>query len=404
MNKKVFSYFLIILISFMFISNVHAVSCANIDEKIDNYNSYTEQLESIDCNDTTIESNVSTCNDLNLKKNNIVTKLMKYQEEAELCSSNKDAADKIIEENSENCGKIFDDYFTDLVNNIMRLFYILGPVLLILLGTIDYTKATIESDDKALKKANQRFIRRTIATILLFLVPVITNIIISFGSSDYYLSGNSYSCDYKFSIYKDPAKMQFNKKVKQTKGAAGGGGGGSGSGAQVSGINFTTNYSNMIYKGGALPIPFPEDNFHTGSGFGPRTAPTAGASTYHKGVDLTATYNGSLDCPILAVADGTVNTVASGCSKRGDGCNGGAGNYVIISHNIDGNEFESVYMHMKTTPDVKSGQSVSAGTQVGIQGSTGTSTGEHLHFGIRVGGQYVDPYPYITGQASPKNN
>ena len=403
MNKKVFTCFFTFLISFMFICNVHAVSCADIDEKIDNYNSYNEQLESADCTDSTNEASVSLCNDLNLKKNNIVSKLMKYKDEDSLCSNNINAANQIIEENSDKCGKIFDDYFTDLVNTILKIFYIIGPVLLILLGTIDYTRATVASDEKALRKANQRFIKRTIATILLFLVPVITNVILSFNISDYYLSGNSYSCEYSFNVYKNPVKMQFTKKQRKTKGVNGASGG-SGSGATVSGINFTTNYGNMIYKGGPLPIPFPVDNFHTGSGFGRRTAPTAGASTYHRGVDLTATYNGSLDCPILAVADGTVNTVASGCSKRGDGCNGGAGNYVIISHNIDGNEFESVYMHMKTTPDVKSGQEVTAGTQVGIQGSTGTSTGEHLHFGIRVGGQYVDPYPYITGQASPKNN
>lgn len=230
MNKKVFSYFLTILISFMFICNVHAVSCADIDEKIDNYNSYTDQLEGVDCTDNSDEENAALCNDLKLKKNNIVTKLMKYKDEDALCSSNSAAAEQIISENSDNCGRIFDDFFTDFVNNVLRLFYIIGPVLLILLGTIDYTRATIESDEKALKKANQRFIRRTVATILLFLVPVITNVILSFNMSDYYLSGNSYSCNYEYLIangsrnfdIKVVPKQRRLKSGKTTMGGTGG--------------------------------------------------------------------------------------------------------------------------------------------------------------------------------------
>ena len=199
--------------------------------------------------------------------------------------------------------------------------------------------------------------------------------------------------------------IENSKKHRHSPSGGGGSNGttGSGSGTSVSGINFTTNYSNMIYKGGPLPIPFPEDNFELSSPFGIRVHPVYGTLKMHNGVDLSAVYLGSLDVPILAVADGTVSEVYGGCSVPGDGCNSGGGNYAVIYHNIDGNEFYSIYMHMKSDPLVTSGQQISAGTRIGIQGSTGTSTGEHLHFGIQVGGNYVDPYLYIMGKSSQSN-
>ena len=70
---------------------------------------------------------------------------------------------------------------------------------------------------------------------------------------------------------------------------------------------------------------------------------------------------------------------------------GGAGNYVSINH-LDG--FASVYMHM-THYVVSAGQEVSAGQLIGYVGSTGLSTGPHLHFGISYAGTYVNPLAYI---------
>ena len=70
---------------------------------------------------------------------------------------------------------------------------------------------------------------------------------------------------------------------------------------------------------------------------------------------------------------------------------GGAGNYVSINH-LDG--FASVYMHM-THYVVSVGQEVSAGQLIGYVGSTGLSTGPHLHFGISYAGTYVNPLAYI---------
>lgn len=115
------------------------------------------------------------------------------------------------------------------------------------------------------------------------------------------------------------------------------------------------------------------------SPFGNREQPTAGASTYHQGVDLAAPEN----TPIVASRTGIVTTATY--SKTG-------GYYVSINH---GDGFSSVYMHM-TRYVVKAGQAVSAGQVIGYVGSTGVSTGNHLHFGIAYNGKYVNPANYVN--------
>lgn len=115
------------------------------------------------------------------------------------------------------------------------------------------------------------------------------------------------------------------------------------------------------------------------SPFGNRTSPTAGASTYHQGVDLDT----GTGWTVVATRAGIV-TVASS--------NRSAGNYVQIDHQ-DG--FRSIYMHLNNYC-VSAGQIVSAGQQIGTTGSSGISTGDHLHFGISYNGVYVNPCAYVS--------
>lgn len=115
------------------------------------------------------------------------------------------------------------------------------------------------------------------------------------------------------------------------------------------------------------------------SGFGPRKSPTAGASSYHRGVDL-AIASGT---PILAAGSGRVVTATYSSS---------AGNYIMISH---GKRLYTVYMHCSRLA-VKAGTSVSKGQVIGYVGSTGISTGAHLHFGVSKNGTYVNPLQYVS--------
>lgn len=115
------------------------------------------------------------------------------------------------------------------------------------------------------------------------------------------------------------------------------------------------------------------------SPFGYRTHPKTGKWTMHYGVDLAAPTN----TPIYASRAGTVSVAAYQ--------HNGAGNYVQLNH---GDGYRSIYMHM-TRYVVKPGQSVSQGQLIGYCGSTGLSSGPHLHFGISFNGTYVNPAKYI---------
>ena len=114
------------------------------------------------------------------------------------------------------------------------------------------------------------------------------------------------------------------------------------------------------------------------SAFGWRIHPIYGTRKFHYGVDLAAPTG----TPIYATRSGTVSTASY---------NGSAGYYVQINH---GDGFRSIYMHM-THYVVSAGQNVSQGQVIGYCGSTGGSTGPHLHFGISYNGSYVNPANYI---------
>ena len=115
------------------------------------------------------------------------------------------------------------------------------------------------------------------------------------------------------------------------------------------------------------------------SPFGWRTHPVYGGRRFHYGVDLAAPEGR----PIYATRSGVVDTASYQA--------GGAGNYVQINH---GDGYKSIYMHM-THYIVRPGQHVSQGQVIGYCGSTGGSTGSHLHFGISYNGTYVNPANYI---------
>ena len=113
--------------------------------------------------------------------------------------------------------------------------------------------------------------------------------------------------------------------------------------------------------------------------FGPRPQPVPGASTNHKGIDLAAPYG----TDILASASGTVTTSTHSNS---------AGNYIVIAH---GNGISTVYMHCSSLL-VSVGDNVEQGEVIAKVGSTGYSSGNHLHFGVIKNGNYRDPLGYVS--------
>ena len=132
------------------------------------------------------------------------------------------------------------------------------------------------------------------------------------------------------------------------------------------------------YNGGAFLWPCPASTRIT-SDYGNRQSPTAGASSNHKGIDIGAPYGSD----IVAAADGEV--IFSGYSN-------GGGNYIMIDH---GGSLYTVYMHASSLC-VSKGEKVTRGQTVAKVGSTGISTGNHLHFGVSLNGAYVSPWNYLS--------
>ena len=126
------------------------------------------------------------------------------------------------------------------------------------------------------------------------------------------------------------------------------------------------------------------------SGFGYRVSPCAGCSSFHQGTD----FDPGRGTAIAAIADGVVTEVGNP--------SGGLGVYAIIRHTIDGVTFSSLYGHMELgSLQLSVGEQVTRGQLVGLVGSTGASTGAHLHFGIEdASGTLIDSLEWIRQYAN----
>lgn len=142
-------------------------------------------------------------------------------------------------------------------------------------------------------------------------------------------------------------------------------------------------YTNDITANVQWPFPM---GVQISSEYGYRIAPTAGASSFHGGVDLTP----GLGTPIGAIAEGVVTDVDLVGSS-------GSGIYVEVEHMIEGERVTTVYAHLKPeSVVVKEGQTLAVGDEIAEVGNTGISTGPHLHLEIHVQGKYVDPIYFLT--------
>lgn len=137
----------------------------------------------------------------------------------------------------------------------------------------------------------------------------------------------------------------------------------------------------IIMRGTKVPPTYiwPVSGGYVSSGFGGRSAPKAGASTYHKGIDIAV----SVGTAVMASSAGTVTSA---------GWQSGYGYVVYIQHS-DGRETR--YGHLSKIL-VSTGETVSQGEKIALSGNTGNSTGPHIHFEIRIDGTAVNPLNYIN--------
>ena len=169
-------------------------------------------------------------------------------------------------------------------------------------------------------------------------------------------------------------KATTRPTTPSTGGGGNSGGGNSGGGNSGSGNSGSGSSGQTSNSGWLTPV----SGYRVTSVFGWRLHPVHGYYRMHNGVDLACAQG----TPIYATRSGKVTTATYG---------GDAGYYVSINH---GDGFASIYMHM-THYVVSAGQYVSQGQLIGYVGSTGASTGPHLHFGISKNGTYVNPMNYI---------
>ena len=137
----------------------------------------------------------------------------------------------------------------------------------------------------------------------------------------------------------------------------------------------------IVERGTIVPPTYikPISGGRLSSGFGRRSRPTKGASTYHKGVDW-------------ATPVGTAVVASNGGVVTRAGWGQGYG-YCVYIHHADGRDTR--YGHLSKVL-VKVGQTVSQGQKIALSGNTGVSTGPHLHFEILIGGSQVDPLKYLN--------
>ncbi len=137
--------------------------------------------------------------------------------------------------------------------------------------------------------------------------------------------------------------------------------------------------------GVSIPSRMPVESASLTSGYGMRVHPVLGGRRAHKGIDL-AQPTGT---PVYATADGVVSKAEWFSSY---------GLYISLEH---GAEIQTRYGHLSRL-NVAAGQQIRKGDVIGYVGSTGRSTGPHLHYEVRIAGESVNPVPYLQADAATK--
>lgn len=282
-------------------------------------------------------------------------------------------------------------------SGVLTVFMIIGYIItiakivvpfLFMYKCIKQIAPEIMSGDSISKHISQ-IAKSLIAALIVFFAPSLVNAIFMMMSPDY--SSDSYAAcvananlkkikEIKKSESKNNNESQiinydqpqYRPSANQPDQSGGGSGGGSGSSSNPTGI----------WKNSVFPLPSGSTSCRS-SLFGPRKNPVTGTFENHSGDDYPA------DCgtSVYAVLDGTVVDLAND-----NGYHGGRGNYVTIKHS-DGKT--SIYMHSSNVL-VKVGQKVKAGQEIMKVGTTGQSTGCHLHITIKdTNGNNVAPIDHI---------
>ena len=152
-------------------------------------------------------------------------------------------------------------------------------------------------------------------------------------------------------------------------------------------VEITKNEINHVGKDGFIN---PTETIYCSSPYGYRTHPVSGEASYHSGLDIGV----AAGTPIYAAKSGTITRIETDVTAINN-CNYGYGNYIVIDH---GDGSSTLYAHMKygsISDSISDGSQISQGEQIGEVGSTGCSTGNHLHYEVLINNSTVDPADYL---------
>ncbi len=221
--KRIIVVLFLLLISFFIPTRSLAeeVTCNKILDVIEEYNDVVEELENTDCKKTTDNDIVKLCNDDNTKKAFLLSKIFKYNDQVENCNSTQ--LKKIIKENSENCTNVYGSTLKDITTNVMSIFYIIAPFLLIIFGSLDFSKIVVMNDPKMIKESRTKFFKRLAAFVLLYLTPACVSFALNLNLSQYTLTGNVYSCKTEYTYQMNRWETTYIPPVTTSSGSGGSG-------------------------------------------------------------------------------------------------------------------------------------------------------------------------------------
>lgn len=197
MKKRIISITIFIFLLLVSIS-AKAASRYNISSVIqyrEIYKNAVQEYEESNCDGTLYsQTNVDKCNSLNLKKTNALSFMYNARENNEELIDEE--TEKILEENGKECSSVFSTEIQDIIKKTFLLFYIAGPILLILYGSLDMVNAIVAGDEKKRKALFIKFIKRSVALVLLFVSPAVVNLLVNIFGADKY-TANVYTCIYE---------------------------------------------------------------------------------------------------------------------------------------------------------------------------------------------------------------
>ena len=188
--------FLLLSLLFMFLfpcvvsADASNPTCGEIRARYNEYLGVVNEYNSLVCDTPADTETYNRCSRLVVEKYNILQDIYTYSAKNNTCNISE--VQTVLEENRDHCSNSLSSSMKDLSSKVMNMFYMLAPFLLIIFGSIDFFKIIVNGDPKNIQKNRSNFLKRVIAFILLYITPVLVNIILSLSVYD--LGQDRYIC------------------------------------------------------------------------------------------------------------------------------------------------------------------------------------------------------------------